>query len=88
MGYIKKLIGREASRTTKGGMLQSRKMQLDEAFVLNFSLTKIHESLRRLCPIMTELLWEFASTTRQRNMPSEASIARKDMVCFPDLIVV
>lgn len=88
MAYIKKLIGREASRATKGGMLQSRKMRLDEAFVLKFSLTKVHESLRRLCPIMTELLREFASTTRQRNMPTEPSIARKDMVSYPNRMAV
>ncbi|KZT69353.1 hypothetical protein DAEQUDRAFT_646439, partial [Daedalea quercina L-15889] len=80
MEYVKRLIGLEGSRATEDGVLQSRKLIVNESFVANFDLKQICAHLRKLCPTMTELLQEFTLTRRQKKAPTKVSMERNDLV--------
>lgn len=81
MSYITRRITYEGQKATQSGILQLRKMSIDEAFALNFSLTKLYDHLMRLCPTMTTLLREFSMTTWQKNARTDMSMRRNDQVC-------
>lgn len=70
MDYMKSMISREGKRATKDGVLQSRKREVDEGFILNFKLDQIYDRLALLCPTMTGLLAAFTTTRRQANAQS------------------
>ncbi|KAH9907659.1 uncharacterized protein B0H18DRAFT_898221, partial [Fomitopsis serialis] len=65
LDYVKRHIAHEGHQATRDGLLQSRKMVVDEAFALQFSLTGLYDRLRALCPTMAGMLREFSMTTRQ-----------------------
>ncbi|KAJ3555923.1 hypothetical protein NM688_g2309 [Phlebia brevispora] len=71
MAYVRKQVVREGNKVTKEGILQSRKMVIDESFVLRFNLSNMYEKLRHLCPSMTMLAEAFSRTTRQDRKAKE-----------------
>ncbi|TFY52109.1 hypothetical protein EVJ58_g10195 [Rhodofomes roseus] len=76
MEYVRKKITHEGICATRDGVLQSSRIPMDEAFVTNFSLSRIHAHLAKLCPIMTVLLREFAMTRRQIKTLTDETAAR------------
>ncbi|KAH9840190.1 uncharacterized protein C8Q71DRAFT_746208 [Rhodofomes roseus] len=79
LDYVEKAIRREGTRATKDGVLQSRKMVVDDGFLSRFNLSKIYDRLTALCPIMTSLLREFSTTARQRRLRTNTSAHRNDL---------
>lgn len=80
LAYISRIVNREANNATKSGILQSRKMSVNEAFALTFSLSSIYDKLREMCPCMTLLMHEFSMTRRQKNQGSSRSTIRNETV--------
>ena len=61
-----KIVRTEAERITKDGVLQARRIKIDDGFLRAFDLTSIHDRVRNLCPSMTSLMRSFSTTARQR----------------------
>lgn len=64
--YLGKVVSKEANAVTQNGFLQSRRIPMTTSFIESFDLSAIHERIRELCPTMTHLMREFATTNRQR----------------------
>ncbi|KAH9949018.1 hypothetical protein B0H21DRAFT_787435 [Amylocystis lapponica] len=87
--YVSRLVNHEANKATRSGILQSRKMSVNEAFALSFNLGSIHDRLRVMCPCMTLLMHEFSMTPRQKSGATAQTIARNDKrmgACMVDLL--
>lgn len=68
VGYLGKVVSREADAATGSGILMSRRMVVDESFVLKFNLQDIHYRLRKSCPTMASLMFAFSTSKRQRKV--------------------
>lgn len=66
--YLSKVVSKEADDATGSGILMSRRMVVDESFVLKFNLQGIHHALRASCPSMASLLYAFSTSKRQRKV--------------------
>ncbi|EJF62114.1 hypothetical protein DICSQDRAFT_44032, partial [Dichomitus squalens LYAD-421 SS1] len=66
--YLGDLLGQEASRTTKDGVLLTPRMSISESFVLDFNLRAIHSRLFDVCPAMTTLMRKFCTTSRHARL--------------------
>ncbi len=94
VGYMGRIVSAEAEQVTKQGVLQSRRLNIDDSFLRSFDLSGVHDRIRTLCPCMSTLLRSFSTTRRQaREDARELSTQkerdlrdkqreRKDTVCY------
>ncbi len=66
VGYLEKVVNDEAQRVTCQGILQSRRLNIDDTFLRTFDLASVHARVRAMCPTMDRLMQSFSTTNRQR----------------------
>ncbi|KAH9934407.1 hypothetical protein B0H21DRAFT_77941 [Amylocystis lapponica] len=86
LDYMSRLVNHEANKATRSGILQSRKMSVNEAFALTFSMTSVYDRLQVICPCMTFLMHEFSMTPRQKRDATPQTIGQRVGACIVDLL--
>jgi hypothetical protein len=80
-GLVSRTVGKESRSITKLGVLQKRKMVVNEDFFLKYSLTNITRSLRTMAPSAFRIFDAFSATkTRSGNQNTEAWRERNEIV--------
>jgi hypothetical protein len=80
IGLVERAVGKESRTITKSGLLQKRKMTVNEDFFLKYSLTNLTGRLRELAPKTFKVFDAFSTTTRQKERMTPAWATRKEIV--------
>lgn len=80
-GLVSQTVEKESRSITKSGMLQKRKMVVNEDFFLKYSLTNITRSLRAIAPSAFLIFDAFSATKRRSGIQNtEAWCERNEIV--------
>jgi len=80
-GLVSQTVEKESRSITKSGMLQKRKMVVNEDFFLKYSLTNITRSLRAITPSAFRIFDAFSVTKRRSGIQNtEAWCERNEIV--------
>ncbi|PSR76085.1 hypothetical protein PHLCEN_2v8691 [Hermanssonia centrifuga] len=83
VSYVAGAVGKEGHAATKNGLLQSRKMTVDELFAMGFDIKRLYGQLDAICPTITRVLHAFSTTAKQRQNNKEGPIQRKVRMWVP-----